>query len=527
MSLLVLLRSTAGSPPALGTATTPTIVVEAELAGAGSGWTDLTSDVLWTPQITIRTGMQGGGHSDRVAATGTGSFALNNSPLNSAGLIGRYSPFHANKRSGWGLGIGCRIRLINPNTGTSYTKITGRIDAIEPRPGINGDLSVVVTVVDWMDEAARWTLTPAIGEQVGKTGDQILAAILAQMPRQPAATNFDSTAEAYTYALDTSSNSQQPALAEFVKLAASEYGLIYLKGDGTLRQEGRHARILDTTTDWTITDADLINLTMVSDRNDIINTVRVTAHPKQVDETADTIVYNQTNPIAIAAGETKLLMGSFRDPITGDEIGATDVQPLLSGSDYVANVASDETGVDLTADVSIVPTVGQAGARFLVTNNGAVDGYLTVLQARGRGIYDRGTVQKEATDATSITTNGERVVVFDMPYQENDDVTQGAADYILAKYKTAGAQVQAVTVIGDTATLMGQIVARDISDRLTISETVTGLNDSFFINGMELQLAPTHVQATYILAPAQDPFSGLYWILDTSVLGTDTLPAPF
>src|SRR6185295_10526803 len=140
----------------------------------------------------------------------TASFTLRNDARNSGGLLGYYSPSHVNKRSGWGLGIGCRIRWTDPNTATTWTRFVGRIDAIDPTEGLYGERRVRVSVADWLDEAARWTLTPAIGEQVGQRVDQILTAILAQMPRQPTATSFDVGADAFAYALVTS----QSALSE-------------------------------------------------------------------------------------------------------------------------------------------------------------------------------------------------------------------------------------------------------------------------------------------------------------------------
>ena len=185
----------------------PTVAVEVELAGAGAGWTAISSDVLRADGIDITHGIAGSGPGDLVAGTGIASFTLRNDAGNSGGLLGYYSLFHANTRAGWGLGIGCRIRLTDVNTATTYTRFVGRLDAIDVIPGTYGPRRVLVTAVDWMDEAARWTLTPAIGEQVGKSGDQILTAILAQMPTQPTATSFDVGAEAYPYALDTSSSS--------------------------------------------------------------------------------------------------------------------------------------------------------------------------------------------------------------------------------------------------------------------------------------------------------------------------------
>jgi hypothetical protein len=507
----------------------PTVVVEVELSGAGAGWTNISADLLGEEELHVKSGMAGGGPTDRVASSGRAEFTLKNDAGNSAHLLGYYSPYHANKRAGWGLGIGCRIRFTDPNTALTYTRLVGRIDAIDPTAGLYAERRVRVTAVDWMDEAARWVLTPEIGEQVGKRWDEILAAILLEMPRQPTATSFDIGGEAYSYALDTSANAKQSALAEFGKLAASEIGLIYQKAGGTLRGEGRHQRLLDTTTDWTLTGADLQGMTMPSTRDDIINTVRVTQHPKTVDEFPTTIVYAQANAIEVAPGATKFLMGSYRDSLTGDPIGATEIQPLAAGLDYEAHANNDGTGTNLTSDFSIVVTAGASGARFAVTNANAATGYLTALQLRGRGIYDRGAVQFEATDAASIATLGEHVVTFDMPYQDSSDVGQGAADYLLGKYGSAAPWVQTVTVIAKSPALLAQLLTRDISDKLAITEDVTGANAAFFINGIDLRVLPSHyLEATYVLAPATDPFTGIaFWLLGTSTLGTDTTPAPF
>ena len=74
-----------------------TAAVEVELSGSGAGWTALTNDVRIALQpIEIQYGIQGSGPLDRVASTGTMSFALNNSAANSAGEAGRVSPGHDN-----------------------------------------------------------------------------------------------------------------------------------------------------------------------------------------------------------------------------------------------------------------------------------------------------------------------------------------------------------------------------------------------------------------------------------------------
>ena len=157
------------------TVITPTAIVEVELDGVDAGWTDVTADVLRAPGIVIRRGIDETRPDARVASTGTASFALNNSENNSTATVGYYSPHHANVRRRLRArhrlpGVACRTR----RPGMFAVQFLGRLDAIDPLPGAHGARQVLVTAVDWFDEAARWRLTPAIGEQIDKSWDAVL-----------------------------------------------------------------------------------------------------------------------------------------------------------------------------------------------------------------------------------------------------------------------------------------------------------------------------------------------------------------
>lgn len=506
----------------------PTLIVEAELSGEGAGWTDMTRDVVRPFGVRIRHGIQGSSPRDLVSPAAIANFTLNNSVTNTAHLVGYYSPNHANCRSGWRKGIACRIRFQNPNTGAYATRFVGYVDAINPEPGIRGPRVVSVTLADWFDEAARFVIPPSVGVQVGKRWDEILTAIIGEMAVQPTATSFDVGIESYEYALDTVTGSKQYALSEFAKLASSEYGQIYQKADGTVRAEGRHSRLLNLTSVWTITENELRALSLPSTRQEIINKVLVTIHPKIVDPLPTTVVYEQQNVIEIPSGETQFLLGSFRDPVTGDSIGAVDVQTQVSGVDFIGNTSADGAGTDISSSLVVAVEVGPNGASFNVTNNNAATAYLTANRLYGRGIYDRASEQYQSLDSVSIGQNGDHALELDMYYQSDDDVGQGAADYIKTRYSSAFAQARAGRVVARTSTVLAQLLARDISDRVTITESVTASAGDYFINGEELRLTPAGLlEADYIFAPAYDPHAGLYWILGTSTLGTDTLPAPF
>jgi len=258
------------------------IIIEAELAGSGNGWTTL-EDVIQPIPIDFKYGIDGHRPHDRVAGPGTLSFALDNSEYNSQGAIGLYSPGHANVLSGWGLGTELRVRLEYVNV-ASYFKWRGTVDSIKPLPGTGRDRRVFVTCVDWMDETLRATLR-GVGVQINQRSDQLFQTIVDNIVKQPAATQIGFGMEQYAYALDQARDFGVSVLSEFQKLASSELGFIFLKGDalqgGTLVFEDRRARAISVTPVATFTSVNVLDADRA--RGDIINRVQVKTHPRRVD----------------------------------------------------------------------------------------------------------------------------------------------------------------------------------------------------------------------------------------------------
>lgn len=88
--------------------------------------------------------------------------------------------------------------------------------------------------------------------------------------------------------------------------------------------------------------------------------------------------------------------------------------------------------------------------------------------------------------------------------------------------------VRRIKVYGKSSALLTQILTRDISSRLALSETLTGVAGEYFINGINLRIGPVVVEATYDLAPATDPYGvGTYFIIDTSSIDGPDVIAPF
>ena len=200
------------------------------------------------------------------------------------------------------------------------------------------------------------------------------------------------------------------------------------------------------------------------------------------------------------------------------------VSPMISSAvpDYAMNAAADGSGINLTASFSVVAIFGASEVYLTITNNGTQSAYVMKgLQVRGKGVYDYSTVMGEAQDAASIAQYGENVITFDMFYQNDPQHGAQAAAYILNVYKGEGSYIQSVSFPASKSdALMVAALDMDISDRVGIRETVTGLTDDgpgTAVLGHHIQNVALAIETggvvwcTWGLAPAD---SGVYWILD-------------
>lgn len=86
--------------------------------------------------------------------------------------------------------------------------------------------------------------------------------------------------------------------------------------------------------------------------------------------------------------------------------------------------------------------------------------------------------------------------------------------------------VRRIRVFASSAERLTKILTTDISTRIALSETVTGIASQYFVNGVRLVIGPAVVEAQYVLAPATAPNEGTFFVVDTSVLdGADVLAA--
>ncbi len=506
------------------------IALEMELAGVGAGWTNVWSDVAEYSPVQFRYGILGNTIEDRVAAPGDLTFALKNDQLNSARLLGYYSPGNANCRVGFATGINVRLKITY--SGTTYVKFHGRISSIQPLPGKNSDRATLVVVNDWMDEADRAKLK-RVPIQVNQRSDQIFSTLVTAMTRQPVSTTVGVGRDTYVFALDGSPEEGLGVLDEFQRLALSEVGYIYIRGNtgngGELVYESRTDRAGKNVNVATFNET-MVGLDVIIDRNDIISRLQVTTHPRRID-TANQVLFTLRDPnvstdtaLSLGPGETKTIVCPFTDPDNRtNRIGGTSLVNPVATTDYLMNAAADGSGTDLTASLSIVATFGATAGFLTLTNTSAsATGFITFLQLRGLGIYDQQTVIAEASSAT----DDQQALTYDMPYQADPDVGAGAASYFLNLLNSQIVNVSGIDLIANyTDAQMIQALAREPGDRIGIAETVSGLTTAtgFFIQSVEGTIERGGLLTMHWgLAPASRQAFWLLGIAGASEMGQTT-----
>lgn len=470
---------------------TATIALEMQFAGTAGAWTNVWPDVRLQSSLTAAYGISGGGPLDRVAGTGQMAFTLDNSQANSAGLLGYYAPGHANARSGFELGIAARLKITYG--GTAYYKFVGTVEDITPAFGQYRSRETAVTVVDWMDEAAKQSVR-LLATQTNKRADQLITTIVAAMTKQPTATAYGTGVDTFPYSLDNSRDEQFSPMTEFSRICRSELGYLFIKGDtssgGKLTFQERHARPKAGSALSTFSDT-MVALSASRARGRIYNRIKVTVHPRVVDVAATTVLYALSGTPLVGAGQTIEILGQYRDPAQrAIRVGGTAMVAPVATTDYLMNSVSDGSGSNLTANFTVTATYGGNGVLYSIANGGATAGYVTFLQARGKGVYDYAPLTAEASDSASKTAYGENVLALDMPMQTDVLVGQDAANYLNLTWKDPHSLIDTVEFNGNRSDAhMTAGLAREPGDRVAIAETATGINHDYYLQAEQLRVS--------------------------------------
>lgn len=475
----------------------------------GTGWVS-NPDVI-ADTIKWHRGIDGSGPLDRTAQPGFLRYDVRNDAGCSGGVMGYYSPGNPNCRTGFGDGI--PARLVIRVQGVDRVRWTGRIANIKVEAGRRGSRRSSVYCTDWLEEAST-TDVRGLSLLTNVTGNTAMTALVAAVPLAPASTSFDTGVSTFPYVFDQVGDKAK-VLQEIARVTRSEMGQAYLTAGGVLKWENRDNRTLRTSQVAFVNT--MAGLDAQRERRAQLNLVKVTVHPRRYTGTTE-VLYSHDGIPSIDAGGTLTLDAAYRDPSQEAlRVGGRNMQTFTATTDYLANTAENGSGTNVTASMVTTGTFfGANAARFVVHNPTGGRIYLTKLQCRGAALKDYAPITVLSQDLVSQNARGVNDIEIDLPFESSAETGQGLADQIQTVY---GAQVLLVTKMTLEAnrnlTLMLQAVTREISDRITVSEDVTGVSRDYFINGEDGECTgPRSFRVSWTLAPAD---ASSYFIWDVSL----------
>lgn len=200
--------------------------------------------------------------------------------------------------------------------------------------------------------------------------------------------------------------------------------------------------------------------------DDLQNDVTATFQPRAVG-TAASIIYTLERVVSIGGGQSRVITCQYRDPDNQTaRIGALNVLDPVSGTDFVANSASDGSGTNVTSDIVAAIQVFAQNAKITLVNTGANTAHITTLQLRGTPLftYERETVN--AVDAQSINDNGRYPRSYQFKLIADEETAQGFANIQVARFKDQFARFHTVTFVANDSLKL-------LKNTVTIGQTVT------------------------------------------------------
>lgn len=518
----------------------------------GVTWSNVTQDII--EPVTCKYGILGNHPMDRVADIGEMRLIFNNTATNSAGLVGYYTPGHINCRPGFKTGLEVRLRIVHNEI--EVVKFIGKVPprGINPTTGKFAANKTLVIVLDWLEQASNHYLQGmTLLENV--SAERGISAIIANMQAPPpGATSFYNMESTFPTVFDTL-RSRTTALSEMAKLINSELGFLYLTSRG-LAAEGRFTRthelihlshILKSKADSDViiteTGAALIDENgrvilanqgypaifdnsqrdmSVSYGKNLTNSVKFTAYPRRVDASA-VLLFALQNPIRLDSGSSARIQGRYRDPAGGaSEVSGINMITPVAGTHYLMNTNRDGSGTDVTNRLVMTVIFSTNGFTADVENTGEADAWITKLELLGRGIYIYDMLEYVSEDQLSISEYGIYPLSVDMKYQNDPLVASAWSAITLVTYKNSRMSVDKVHYIANRSKpLLGAFVFLEPGSLIEVKEDAAGINDRFYIQGIEFSIAPGGlIHFSYILRESEVD-SYIFWLL--GVLGASEL----
>jgi len=523
---------------------------------AGGVQTDITEDII--SPITFRHGIGGISQLDRIADVGTMSFTVKNID---------------NKYPDTTIVRGARCGLIVTYDEVEVVRWAGKIESIIGKNKIGKLPTLDIKVTDYMDLLSGAKLT----SQAMVTNKDLYDVICATIPsslipfKYDMIWNVDDGGTVFPTVFD-GGKSNSTIYSEFNKLALSGLGYIYIRQGllnpddnwykSTLRGEISDSRMNDEYTlspilstesghieserselllaendDYIVLDerasTDIIEEitdAYVTYGSNVISRFVVKAYPRYVDSGSQ-VLFELDEPFQIAAGETKTgIQITYSNPhdTTVERVNGFDMVTPVSGLDYKLNSQADGLGTDLTANLTVT-TVNADGNAADFGATGAIyklvcvttGGWVTVLQARGKGIYFQNPVERIIQNWSEVLPYyGLGEYTLDQKYIADITSGEGYATLLAGIEQYPRDRLESVTMIANTTPdLMRAFIYNDVGDLVHITLSDLGFSSAYYIQNVEAKIGLNRIVTFKWGLLEAVTFTTNFFTLDDAVLG--------
>lgn len=388
----------------------------------------------------------------------------------------------------------------------SYPLFYGFIEEIIPHPHLS-EQDCIITAVDGIDFLSRHDMSTALYKDAltGTIHGYILDDAGWSATMRTIDVGLDTVP--YWYGSDVKARFAQEEIDDTAQ------GFSFVDGKGYFNFQDRYKRS-DAThqTSQATFDNTMAYITESLNPRNVYNTIKATITPFELQSEAE--LWRLEEVPSIDIGDTQVWWGNSEYFVDAW------VTPV-STTDYTANSLANGTGTDMTSDIAITTTKFAKTIKLSIKNNGSVPAYITLLKARGTWYDDKTKVTRKAEDTTSQTAYQKRTLELGGKYLDDTTQAEGLVRVALGKYKDPRKEI-GMTVMNQDAATLAQILNLEISDRITVVNTSTGLNADYFIDYMQHNISEGGLMhtVTYRLA---DCVNEDFWCLDFSSLASTSV----
>ncbi|MFC1961380.1 hypothetical protein ACFLYO_11810 [Chloroflexota bacterium] len=389
------------------------------------------------------------------------------------------------------------VRITSEHDGTTRTHFTGWIESCTPQA--DGTTVLRCSGVETLLQRAE--IFAPLG--VDQTGDQIIAAILAQVAYPPALNGYwvlgksclgvgtrlpditvyadlETGCETFAYVGDNWPDGIS-AWEAVQQVTAAEGGLCFVDRDGLVVFWNRHHLHKLRTAQTTIT-GQMADFAVSTDGRAIVNRSVITCHPRTVG-TGNEVLWTLPKAVEIPANGSRVIRARFVDD-SGARIGALSLVTPVAGTDYSANERPDASGQDCTAYVHLSVAAGANHALLTCTNTLSQDVYLLPgLQVRGVKLTDWGPVDAIQENALSITYYGRRIFGEDVLLLDDPAQAERLARHLVVENKDPRSRATTVTLAGINTANLNNILSLTIGDAVQLTQDRTAHDTRYHIVG--------------------------------------------